>query len=293
MLIERAQALCSEKKTKSLALTFEPSPRAFFKPNLNNIHLFTKEQKKKCFQELNLDALIIQKFDEDFSKISHVDFFEKFLRDFLNVSHITIGHDFHFGYKRQGTPLWLKKKCDHSSIPLKICEARVFQDEEISSSRIRSLLQLGEVEQVTSMLGRPYLLAGVIRKGNQLGRTIGFPTINLSEIKQLIPKTGVYMGHVWLEEDRLKSTPSIMSLPNNAIPAVFNIGTRPSFSELGNHLQIEAHLLSGCYGPNQLYDLKAGFYFSHFLREERLFPEKCQLIKQIEADIRKAKSFLK
>ena len=139
------------------------------------------------------------------------------------------------------------------------------------------------------MLNRPYLLEGVIEKGDQLGRTLGFPTANLGNIQQLLPKAGVYFGYVWSDHAR-DSHPAIMEVPDNVWPAVMNIGTRPTLSSLVPQQRVEAHILSDSIELNQLYGYNAGFYFAARLRDEQKFASLDDLKAQIKNDIQAART---
>ncbi|MBF0440883.1 MAG: riboflavin biosynthesis protein RibF [Oligoflexales bacterium] len=289
-LINTALALGDQLNHKILLFTFDPNPKEFFAYNGEKELIFCKSQKIRVFTELGFDGIYFQKFDSDFIKTSHEIFYREFLLKNLKPSAIIVGENFRFGSKRIGSVDYLKNQTKLDSISLHTEPSVVFDGITISSSKIRELIKYnGDFFTVTKMLGRPFSLEGVIIPGDKLGRTIGFPTANLGETNQLIPKKGVYAGHVCYENSQNKPFP-LMSLPPDAIPALINVGFRPTVS-LKNDLRIEAHLLNMTLGPDALYGKKAIFYFEKFIREEALFESINHLRNQILIDIAEAKKF--
>lgn len=269
----------------TLALTFDPNPKVFFKRASTSDHLFTNEQKARAFQEMGLDWLYFQKFDQEFAEIDYLDYYTNFIKGIFSPNTITIGDNFRFGFNRLGSLPFLKEKAAKDNFTLSIVSPKTWKDGTISSSRIReSLKEFGDVEGTKHMLGRPYCIEGQIVQGNQIGRKLETPTINLASVNQLIPKNGVYAGYVWLGAKEQSTNAPIMSLSKTAIPAVFNIGVRPSIKR-SSEKAIEAHLLTGKYGKDSLYEYKAAFYLCYRLREERKFKSLEELKSQIKKDV--------
>ncbi|MFK7824225.1 MAG: riboflavin biosynthesis protein RibF [Oligoflexales bacterium] len=291
-LLYQALTHAEQHQIESLALTFSPRPESFFRKIEDEKLLFTEEQKIRSFTELGMDHAIIQKFDAVFCQMSPQDFYDKFLGKNINAQAICVGHDFRFGKDRLGNTTWLKKEGDKSSKQIYQCDAISYQEHPISSTRIRQTLINKDMESVTAMLGRPYLLEGCIDQGDQIGRKIGIPTLNLENHKQLVPGYGVYAGFVWLQDQSKQELPSIHKLPHGIIPAIINCGIRPTFKNKGSSLRVEAHLLAGDHSKQNHYDLKAGFYFTHFIRDELKFDSPSLLSEQIKKDIKKARKFL-
>ena len=142
------------------------------------------------------------------------------------------------------------------------------------------------------MLGRPYLLEGTIRRGDQLGRTIGTPTANLEDVGQLLPHFGIYAGYVWLAP-KADSRPPVTATPQDAVPAVFSIGIRPTLDSARPPVRIEAHLLEGSYGPDELYGRRAGYYLTDRIRDEEKLSGLGELKLWIARDIKEAKRLLR
>ena len=171
---------------------------------------------------------------------------------------------------------------------ISIRPALLFGGEPISSTRIRSaIVDSGDVGKARAMLGRPYVLEGEIVKGAQLGRKLGFPTANFGKINQLLPTLGVYAGYV-----HLGNSPKITSMPEDVIPAVFNIGKRPTVRDAVEAIHIEAHLLTGAYDLDSLYGYQAAYYLTQRIRTEQTFEGIDALKDQIQKDVNAAQAIL-
>jgi riboflavin kinase/FMN adenylyltransferase len=288
-LISIVNRMKESGSSRSLAVSFSPRPEGFFRGLDPANSLFTDAQKSQALKELGIDEVIIKKFDGEFAKKTHDSFFYDFLVRELGATAICVGSDFCFGFQRKGDANWLRAQAEIGNVRVHLCPPVLWRSEPVSSTRIRrAIAEDGMIEDAAEMLTRPYFVEGVIEKGDQLGRTIGFPTANLGGIHQLLPKSGVYFGYVWASADR-NSCPSIMKVPNNTWPAVMNVGTRPTVTTLQPQKRVEAHILSGDIGLDQLYGYKAGFYFVSRLRDEQKFANLDCLKVQIAADIEKAK----
>ncbi len=265
----------------------------FFRPESIKPTLFSDLQKVRALIELGVRFIILQKFDEQFSSLTPEDFYSRVIRDRFRANYIAVGQDFCFGKARSGRAGWLKSRASQEKITVHIGEDVYYENHRISSTQIRDSLQnLGDVEIAAKLLGRPYMLEGVIEKGDQLGRTWGFPTANLGRLEQLIPLDGVYAGWVWLGETDGANSPPIMSLPKDRLPAVFSVGTRPSLNLVNPPLRVEAHLLQGTYGGDRLYGLKAGYYLTHRIRANMKFENFESLKTQIRLDAEVARNLL-
>lgn len=294
-LIQSTLNLAAKTSAASLCLTFDPHPKYFFNPDMAPAQLFTIEQKVQAFHELGFKKMLIQPFDASFRATTAEDFYEKFLKQGLNAKGIVIGHNFYFGKDRKGSPEYLQSLAKSDQIELQIISAATYADQTISSTRIRKILQAhGDVSQAWDMLGRPYLLEGRVNSGQRIGRKLGFPTINLHEVRQLHPCNGVYTGFVWLEGVSTNQQPSIFK-PNarQLMPAVINIGHRPTLQN-DDKVVIEVHLLEK---PSQvdedLLTRRIGIYFVGRIRSEQKFANAEELKQQIERDIQQARHELR
>ena len=163
--------------------------------------------------------------------------------------------------------------------------------EIVKSNKIREMLKIGSVKKACLFLGKPYFIAGIVVKGQQIGRNIGFPTINLDFIKQLLPQRGVYCGYVWLGEKEQAAIHLKHNRDELILPAVFNIGFRPSLETNNINLTVEAHILAN-FSNDKCYGKKAIFYFKERLRDEKKFLSVNLLSQQIKKDCQSARSIL-
>ncbi|SME89304.1 bifunctional riboflavin kinase/FAD synthetase [Pseudobacteriovorax antillogorgiicola] len=279
-VIERSQEL----GTPSIILTFEPSPKVFFDPHQAQRQLVSQEQKLASFRELGVDIVIQHPFDASFSQISPESFVD-LLKDTLHCRHLYVGKNFHFGKNRSGNTDFLKRYVEH----FEVCDLPIepFAGEHISSTRIRSCLEEGDAALAHRLLGRPYALLGSIKKGQQLGRTLAFPTANLQTTNQLIPKFGVYAGFVWLDGE---GSPPTELRPDLSLlhPTVFNIGVKPTVD--GDHSpSVEGHILDKKWQADELYQQQARYYLTNFIRDEIKFPSLDALREQIGKDCETAR----
>jgi riboflavin kinase/FMN adenylyltransferase len=256
--------------------------------------LLPGKRKTQALKELGVGHHYILNFNDELNRMEHEIFYERFLRDFLHAQAITVGEDFHFGFQRKGNALWLQERGRRDNILVEIIPALLMDSKPVSSTRIRKLLRdSGNVEEAKRLLGHSFSIEGMTRRGEQMGRKIGFPTLNLETLDQLIPTDGVYCGHVWLEGFSPDPEPSVIRVDKKRLsPAVISIGLRPTFKVKEPRLCIEAHLLDSMGTVKEHYNLNAVFYFEKKLRDMLTFPSGDELAKQITKDIRLAKTYL-
>ena len=255
-------------------VTFYPHPRTFFtgeaKPLLTPI-----DEKVDMLRKLGADQLVLLPFNQALAALTPEQFVEQILIQQLQARRISVGFDFQFGKGRAGNVVDLQKIAARSGVEVIIvprysCD----QGDRISSSLIRQALQQGEIERANHLLGRPYVLQGSVVKGQQLGRTLGFPTANLQlPAEKFLPRFGVYA--VWVT---LPTVPTTMTSPS-PVMGVMNIGCRPTVE--GEQVTVEVHLL---HWSGDLYGQLVSVELIDFLRPEHQFPSVEQLKTQIQAD---------
>ena len=188
---------------ETVLFTFYPHPRMVLNPKSHGLKLIqTQIEKIEKLKKHGLQNLIVQPFTSEFSNLSAKDFVEKFLIEKLNVKKLVIGHDHQFGKNREGTLEFLKTMADRYNFEVIEIPAQEINEVNISSTRIRNSILSGDIDVANSYLGDPFELNGQVVKGNQLGRTIGFPTANIevnSDIK-IIPQKGVYAVEIQLSD---------------------------------------------------------------------------------------------
>ncbi len=292
LLILSALGLAKGLGGTPVAVTFTPRPEAFFRGSVDEV-LFTPEQKSRAFAELGIQRQVVQTFDEAFSRLSHERFYEDLLCHRLGARALVVGDNFRFGHQRLGDAAWLRARAVADGFLVTVHRSAIVADAPVSSTRIRETLRAsGNVKAAAEMLGRPYLLEGIIRKGDQLGRTIGTPTANLEEVGQLLPRFGIYAGYVWLAKNS-SERPVVMKRPDDAIPAVFSIGIRPTLDAKNPPVRIEAHLLAGTFGADEFYGRRAGYYLTDRIRDEAKLDGLDELKKWIARDVAEAKRLLR
>ena len=280
-LISNIVQSAQNQQIRTSILTFDPSPKIFFNPNQAKRNLFSHAQKLEAFKELGVDCVIVQSFTKDFSRLNPAEFVDYLLK--LNCSKVFVGSNFRFGANRKGTIEYLRTFNELFEVVALSIET--VNKKVVSSTRVRELIDKGQMKDASALLGRPYCLSGKIVKGLQVGRTISFPTANL-EAEEMLPKKGVYCGYISLGKSKTLK-------PNlrNAHKAIFNVGVRPTIASDGK-TSIEGHALDMKWEEEELYGHQANFYLLEFLRPEIEFKDLENLKDQIIQDSIKARSIL-
>lgn len=273
-------------------LTFHPHPREFFSGQRRTL-LTPLPEKVQHLESLGVEQLVLLPFDQELASLAPQQFVEKILVHQLRANRVSVGEDFRFGYQRVGTAADLKKIAAAYGITVTLVPLHTCDGERISSSVIRNSLLEGDLQQVNRLLGRPYTLLGSVVEGQQLGRTIGFPTANLQvPPEKFLPRQGVYCVRVSITQQsrpQLKQKDVSFSSPPNAfsLPGVMNIGVRPTVD--GTAPTIEVHLLDW---SGDLYGKTLRVSLEKFLRPEQKFSSLDALKAQIQADTEAAKAIL-
>ena len=255
--------------------------------------LFSEAQKSRALAELGLDFHVRQTFDDTFSSLTARQFYHDCLLGNLKTKQIVLGSNFRFGSGRTGNSASLQDLGRSDDVEVRI-EAPVSDSVgAISSSRIRQLLsELGDATKARALLGRPYLLEGKVCRGKQLGRTLGFPTANLSITEQLIPANGVYAAFGSVNEHGAKDRPAILSLQSrDLLPVALNIGVQPTVGS-GHSRKVEAHFIDQSYSFDAFDGKDLGIYLIDRLRSELRFANLDHLKLQIAEDINRCRQVL-
>jgi riboflavin kinase/FMN adenylyltransferase len=227
------------------------------------------EEKKVLLEDAKIDHLIIIEFTRQFSNIKACDFINEVLVNKIGTKHLVIGYNHHFGRRGEGDFKTIKKCAE--SLDIIVEQAQGFQTEEgaISSSIIREALLSGKLDEANKWLGYSYSVTGMIVKGRQLGRTIGFPTANIlpNDQYKLIPAAGVYAVEVYLDDIKY--------------PGMLSIGSNPTVNSDNKIRSIEVHILNF---DHDVYGRKISVKFRKRLRDEKKFDNTEQLAKQMELD---------
>jgi len=271
-ILETVKRVAVENNASSLVVTFDPHPRSVLAQDSEVSILTSLEEKKWIIEEYGIENLMVIHFTREFSQLTSEEFIKKFVIEKLNASHMVIGHDHKFGRDRLGDENKLREIGVKLGFGVTAVSAECLNEETISSTKVRNFLFTGMLDKANKFLGRYYSICGIVVKGAQRGRTLGFPTANVQvdDPKKSIPKNGVYVVRC--------------SLGTQSYFGVMNIGVRPTFE---SKLQIvpEAYILEF---NRDIYGEKLKVEFIVRLRDEKKFSTKEELIKQIEEDKKEA-----
>jgi riboflavin kinase/FMN adenylyltransferase len=272
-LVERLVAQARQVGGPAIVFTFDPHPLAILKPEWLPTPMTRSERKAELLGRLGVDAVIAYPTDRELLNLTPQQFFDLIARERLRAKVIVEGPNFHFGKDRAGTVEVLHGLCANAAVTLEIVEPVAIDGELISSSRVRNLIQNGAVGQANQLLTQPYRLSGIVGRGAERGRTIGFPTANLQRSETVLPKLGVYAGRAWVE--------------NQAYAAAINIGPNPTFGE--NAVKIEVHLIDF---SGNLYDQLLAVDLLDRLRDIQSFSNVQALIDQLRLDVGEARELV-
>ena len=260
---------------ESLVLTFFPHPRMVLQEGTEMKQLNTLNEKIALLDNLGIDNLVVHPFDKEFSRLTAEEFVKKVLVDVFKIKKIIIGHDHRFGRNRTATIDDLIQFGETYGFDVEQISAEEINEVSISSTKIRNALLEGNIELAANYLGYDYSLTGIIFKGNQLGRTIGYPTANITieEDYKLIPNNGVYIA---------KSV-----LNGKTVFGMMNIGTRPTVD--GTKQTIEINFFDF---KQDLYGQKITISLLHRMRSEQKFESIDALKNQLGKDKKTALAFI-
>ena len=252
-----------EREQPSILLTFDRHPASIIAPDRVPLSIATLSQNLDQFKSLGISIAVVIPFDQVTANTTAQEFLDTVLQGKLKAEHLVVGHDFAFGKNRQGTGEWLS-----GQIATTIIEPLVQDGHRISSSEIRQFIREGSVEKAHAFLGRPYEFQGTVVRGQKLGRTLGYPTLNLVPSSAVcIPKNGVYGG--WCRT------------PIGVFLAATSVGVRPTVD--GTHQTIESYLID--YPGENLYGANVELGFSWRLRDEVKFESVELMVEQIQKDV--------
>ena len=276
VILKRMKEIAKKTKGKSVLLTFSPHPRhVLHKDNQDMKLITTLQEKQDLINQAGLDNLVIHEFTKKFSRIKPVNFVRDILVEQLNVHTLVIGYDHHFGRNREGSIQELTTLADLYDFNIEKIDPQYFEDVTVSSSKIRKLIEKGEMVKAKQYLGYEFMLNGKVIKGNSLGKTINFPTANIVvENKwKILPTDGVYAVKIVLETKEYKG--------------MMNIGQKPTVDGNGKSLEVNI------FDFNQdIYGEGMEIRFVKRIRDERKFENLLGLKKQLLIDRNKARKIL-
>jgi riboflavin kinase/FMN adenylyltransferase len=273
-LIERACALGKEAGRPSAVLTFEPHPRKFFAPDKPMFRLTPEPVKLAILKKLGLDGVFVRRFDRALAGTSAADFVTGFLTRELGVSGVVVGHDFHFGRGREGTPAMLADLCRRTGLSCERVAAVEAEGSPVSSSAVRAALEEGDARLANRLLGYRWFVQGEVLHGDKRGRDLGFPTANLSLGPDCNLRHGIYAVRTAWGESEIKG-------------GVASFGRRPTFGEGAPLFEVHIFDFSG-----DLYGRTIQVELVDWIRGEERFASAEALVRRMQGDAQAARRLL-
>jgi riboflavin kinase / FMN adenylyltransferase len=273
-LIERAISLARDAGGPSAVLTFEPHPRKYFAPDRPMFRLTPEPVKLTILQKLGLDGVFVRRFDKALADTSAAAFVTNLLARELGADRVVVGHDFHFGRGREGTPTMLADLCRRAGLSCEIVPAVALEGHSVSSSDVRSALEQGDARLANRLLGYRWFVEGEVRHGDKRGRDLGFPTVNLAMGEDFALRRGIYAVRVALPSGDIRD-------------GVASFGRRPTFDN--GVLLLEVHLFDFA---GDLYGQNLQVEFVGWIRGEERFASAEALVARMHEDAAEAQRML-
>ena len=255
-------------------ISFDPHPRRLFQPDEPAFRLMTTDQQARVLATMGVDRFYVLPFDFEMANFSDRDFALKVLHEGLGVRHVAVGFDISFGKGRTGSPELMTAYGEEMGFSVSVAEAVGEGAEKYSSTGVREALREGRPQDAAAILGQPFAIEGVVRRGKQLGRTLGFPTANVFMADYVAPRKGVYATRTRLSDGRV-------------VPGVANIGNNPTTGEVETRLEV---WLFGF--DEDLYGQVIETSLIAFLRPEEKFDSIETMVDQIRVDEQRARDIL-
>ena len=261
-LIHKVQDISKNKGYKTALMTFDHHPLYVLGKMDEEKYMTSMDDRISILEKENIDYLFIIEFSKEVAQLSPDDFIEKYLLN-SHICHVVCGFDYRFGHKNSGNIQTLQ---DCLKLDVSVVDEVIYQEEKISSSRIRRLLEIGQVDDVHMLLGHNYCILGKVISGRHIGHSIGFPTANVDYSSYLLPKRGVYVVKFYVND--------------HCYMGMCNIGYNPTFTVLDKP-SMEVYVLDF---DQNIYDQYVTVEFCSLIRFESSFKTKEQLIKQLNLD---------
>jgi len=269
-ILNRLKMLAKEKNGESVVLTLWPHPRIVLNKDIETLRLLNNiEEKQYLLSKTGIDHLIIIPFTKEFSQLTACEFIEEYLVKKIHVKHLVIGYNHQFGKDRKAGYEFLKDCSEKFGFDIEKLDAKLIDEESVSSTKIREFLIDGNLEMAKKYLGYEYFVSGNVVEGNKIGRTIGFPTANIKipEPWKQIPKDGVYAVRVQFN--------------NGHFIGMLNIGTRPTIEPEMKLKNMEVHIFDF---NEKIYNQTVTISFVHRIRDEKKFEGLDELTAQLHKD---------
>lgn len=267
-LVERLRVMAGKVDGPAVVFTFDPPPTRLLRPNAAPEPLIWIDRKTELLAELGADAILVYPTSKAFLELEARQFFDHVVRDRLGARAMVEGPNFFFGHNRSGNVEVLREFCSEANMPFEVAEPVAVDGQIVSSSRIRSLVSAGRVDEARRMLGRPYRIRGVVARGEGRGTGLGYPTANVSQIDTLLPGEGVYAARACIKRAWH--------------PAAVSVGPNLTFNE--GDRKVEAFLIGF---HDAIYDQPIEVDFLARLRDIMRFASVDALVAQMGRDVTK------
>jgi len=266
-IVERVVTIARQEGLLATVFTFFPHPRMVVQHDKGLKLIHTLEEKKQLLQQLGVDLLVVQPFNEAFAQLTAEEFVSTILVEHLNVKKVIIGYDHRFGRNRTANIDDMRLFGKKYGFAVEEISVQEVDEVSVSSTKIREALNKGDVTTAEHYLGTPYSLTGRVVHGLKLGRTLGYPTANIqvTEDYKLIPKDGVYAVYSYID--------------GRKVYGMMSIGKNPTIEGKGASIEVYFFDFNG-----DLYDQKLTIEFVQYLREEQKFATIDLLKKQLQDD---------
>jgi len=264
------------RKGRSVVVTFHPHPRTLVGKNPGTVRLLTTlEERIALLREFDIDLLVVVPFTYEFSRLTPRQFYTEYVVGRIGVTEVIEGYDHSFGRDREAGITELQAMGREFGFSVRVIGPVSIDGEIVGSSKIRKLIETGNIRTANLLLGRTYSAEGLVIKGEGRGRTIGFPTANIEIIgnRKMIPARGVYASSLVMDGEEY--------------PGMLNIGTRPTFSDT-TEATIEIHLFSF---DRDIYQKRVQIRFHDRIRDEQRFADPGALVEQLQRDAERCTTF--
>lgn len=269
-VILRLNEIAKKQKGESVIFTFYPHPRLVTSPNESNLRLLTTlKEKIKLFEKFGIDHLVVYPFNKEFSELTYSEFVKQILVDKMKTNCLVVGYDHKFGKNREGGFEYLKKCATQFNFKIERLDALSVDKENVSSTKVREALQIGNIKLANHFLGYHFTLHGTVVTGKQLGRKLGFPTANIeaSDKHKIIPGYGVFAVKANVNDKNYNG--------------MLNIGTRPTFNKNADNRSIEVNIFDF---TDDIYGQELTLTFIDKIRDEQKFDSIEMLVEQLKKD---------
>lgn len=252
----------------SVVYTFLNHPLEIIAPERVPKMINTIDEKLRLLEEMGVDYVVLQTFDEKYAETSKEEFIDKILIEYLGAKEIFVGFNYTFAERGSGNVEYLRKVAPEKGIKLNEIKAIEYKGQVLSSTLIRKFILEGKIEEANIFLGRPFFISGEVEHGKKLGRVLGFPTANLKVVNKVYPPFGIFGGTVLIEGEKEKYN------------AVVNIGKNPTLKP--GELSVEVHILDF---NRDIYGKKIDVSIEKHLRDEKKFGSMEELRQGIRNDV--------